>query len=455
MHAPETVTPPRGASAARAAAILAVALSTAILPLAGAAESSATETAALFLTSSPLGADVLHEGKALETLTPILLRDLPPGRHTFEVRKEGYSYRVIEVTLQAGEVRKVSVNLGGEYLLPSFPEEGSVTIRGTQEPAQDRLFQLPQGTYSMRRDRGGTLEIEPRYPLQGWLTGLDLAVPLALALSGVLTAHDLVYPKRNAVQLGTDLSLSPATLSAYGLSLSLVGVDLTLHILKSRFRKSFSYASVSARETFYRAREYFDRAESLLSLGQLEEAQRFYTIVLEQYRDSPLYPEALFKLARIHALGGEETMAAMELELLVQRYPTAELYDKACKALADLSLAAGEFSRSLEELDAMVLADPLFVPEEIDQYRAEILTAWSASDPAVLPRVVEAYERLVERYPGSPEATRYRFQLALYLHETGRDAEAAAQLRRIDRERLEPFLADRVRDLERELERGP
>jgi len=411
------------------------------------AAESGSQVCVLFLASTPIGADVLHNGQALDTLTPLLLRDLPPGRHTFEVRKEGYSYRMVDVTLEAGEVRSVTVNLGGEYLLPSFPEEGRVVIRGTEEPAGDRLFQLPQGTYRMRRARDGTLEIEPRYPSQGWLTGLNVAVPLSLAFSGVLTAHDLVYPKRNALQITPDFSLSPATLSAYAVSLTLIGLDITLHVLKARFLRSFTYSAVPARETFYKAREYFERAESLLSLGQLEEAQRFYTVVLEQYRDSPLYPEALFKIARIHALSGDETLAAMELELLVGRYPTVDLYDKARKTLADLALARGEFAGSLEELETMVFADAMFVPEEIDQYRAEILAAWSAADPAVLRRVAEAYRRLIDRYPESEELPLYRFQLALYLYEDGRAEEAAAQLEMIDPRLLEPFLADRVRDL--------
>ena len=411
------------------------------------------EGAVLFLSSSPIGADVLHNGQALDTLTPLLLRDLPSGRHTFEVRKQGYSYRMVDVTLEAGEVKSVTVNLGGEYLLPSFPEEGRVVIRGTEEAAGDRLFQLPQGTYRMRRTKDGTLQIEPRYPSQGWLTGLNVAVPLALAFSGVLTAHDLAFPKRNALQVAPDFSLSPATLSAYGVSLTLIGLDITLHILRARFLKSFAYSAVPARETFYKAREYFDRAESLLSLGQLEEAQRFYTVVLEQHRDSPLYPEALFKIARIHALSGDETLAAMELQLLVGRYPTVDLYDRARKTLADLALARGEFAGSLEELGAMVLADPMFVPEEIDQYRAEVLAAWSAADPDVLPRVAEAYRRLIDRYPDSEELPLYRFQLALYLYEGGRVQEAAAQLDLIDPSRLEPFLADRVRDLAEEIQR--
>jgi hypothetical protein len=418
------------------------------------AQEAQPATSALFLTSTPIGADVLHNGEALDKLTPVLLRDLPPGRHALEVRKEGYSYRAVSVDLEPGQVESVSVNLAGEYLLPSFPEEGSLEIRGTAETAEDQLFQIPQGSYTMRRGKDGTLAIEPQYGLQGWLTGLNLAVPLALAFSGVLTVHDIAYPKRSALKITPSFSLSPVTLSAYGVSLALIGFDITLHVLKARFLKSFRYSAIPARESLYKAREYFDRAESLLSLGQLEEAQRFYTVLLDEYRGSPLYPEALFKIARIHALGGDETMAAMELELLIERYPTPALYDKARKTLADLAFARGAYEDSLEQLDAMVFADPLFVAEEIDQYRAEILEAWAGSDPAVLPRVVQAYEGLISRYPESTEIPRYRFELALYLHENGRDQEAGAQLELLTVEGLEPSLADRIRDLKAEIGEG-
>ena len=103
----------------------------------------------------------------------------------------------------------------------------------------------------------------------------------------------------------------------------------------------------------------------------------------------------------------------------------------------------------------MVFADPLFVPEEIDQYRAEVLTAWATADPEMLPRAAEAYRQRIARYPGSSELPRYRYQLALYLHEDGRDAEAAAQLRLIDRSGLDSLLSDRVRNLEQAIERAP
>jgi hypothetical protein len=44
----------------------------------------------LFLSSSPINAQVIHNGEPLAVETPLLMRDLEPGKHTFELRKQGY-----------------------------------------------------------------------------------------------------------------------------------------------------------------------------------------------------------------------------------------------------------------------------------------------------------------------------------------------------------------------------
>jgi tetratricopeptide (TPR) repeat protein len=425
------------------AAVLAF-LMAAVAGAAGAQEG----TAALFVTSDPIGAAVLQDGQLLEGRTPLLLRGLAPGRHRFELRAEGCVTGTVAVTLEGGEVRSIRATLVRESLRPSFPEEGRVAIGGTETEAVDRLFELPQGSYRLRRGRDGTLRIEPQYPLQGLLTGLDLATPLALGLSAVLTAHDVFYPKEVSLRLSPGLALSAPTMAAYGLTLALLGFDVTLHVLKARSLRSFHYSVLAAEESSRQCVEQFRRAETLLALGQLEEALHFYTLVVERCKSSPLFPEALFKIARIHALSGEQTMAAMELRLVAERYPLPELYDKARKSLAELAAQRGEYAESLAQLDAMVFADPLYVPEEIDQYRGEILRLWSGADPAVLPRLVAHYEVMVRRYGSSQELPRYRFELALALHRSGRSVEAAAQLEQIPRADLDPQLAEQVRLLE-------
>jgi hypothetical protein len=166
----------------------------------------------IFLSSSPINAQVLHNGTPLTVETPLLLRDLAPGRHSFEVRKEGYATRMVRVELAAGEIRFEVVDLTGGAFQPVFPNDPGLLLAGKPEAAAAVIFQLPEGDYRVRRD-GDRLRVDPRYPLQGAITGLNISLPLALAFSGVLTLYDLLRPPEGP------LPLSATTLSAYGIKI--------------------------------------------------------------------------------------------------------------------------------------------------------------------------------------------------------------------------------------------
>jgi tetratricopeptide (TPR) repeat protein len=409
--------------------------------------------AALFLSSVPINAEVVMDGQRLEARTPLLLRAVAPGKHGFLVSAEGFPPQVLELELEAGEVRTLGVDLAAAFLRMAFPEEATVVLAGTEELAPQRLFQVPQGRYSLRRE-DGALALEPEYPGEGWIRGLTLSLPLSLAFAAVLTAHDVYYPKRLGLSLGPTLSLSPATLSAYGVSLAVGAFDLALLASRARFRRSFSYTVVPVERSLAAAREYYDKGEGFLSLGQLEEALRMYAAVMEEFPDSLLSAEALFKSARIHFLTGQDDLAIVELTLVVDRYPLPDLYDKARKNLADLLLRRRSYEQCLEQLAAMVFPDPQYSREEVDLFAAEVLEAWFASDATVLPRLVEAYEVLAEGYPGSSGRGLYLYRLAYYLHLADRDAEAAAALDRIPVQQQETALQERIEALRRSLSAG-
>ncbi len=400
----------------------------------------------LFLSSRPINADVLLDGVPLEQQTPLLLRDVEAGKHGVEVRKEGYAPERLEVELSPGQIESLVVDLAGQYFSPAFPEEERVKIGETEEEAEEDLIELPQGIYSFHR-QNEMLNIDPVFPQDGWIKGLNLAAPLSIAFSTVLTLHDIFYPKRAAVRIGSDFSLSPATLTAYGVSLTLVGFDIALHIRRQKARKAFAYRTVTSQQALHSAKDYYERAENLLTLGQLEEALRLYTRVLEGYRDSTLYPYALFKTARIHFLMGEDSLAALEFNLITERYPLPDLYDKAQRSLADILVRQKNYQESIAHLRAMVFADPLYGREEIDLLQAEILESWYSEDPAVLDRVIQAYEALVSTYPASDSLDLYRYRTAFYLHRAQRDAEAEQLLEQIDLNAVGEELAVEVRDL--------
>jgi tetratricopeptide (TPR) repeat protein len=353
--------------------------------------------AVIFLISTPINARVIHNGRPLAQETPLLLRDLAVGKHFFEVRKEGYPSRTVEVSLEPDEVKTISVDLGAGAFQPAFLNEQDLILGEKREPSAGRIFQLPEGSYRIRRS-GGTLRVEPVYRLQGLITGLSVALPLALAFSGVLTVNDLLHPQR-----GT-MPLSAPTLSSYGISVGLAGLDVVLLLQRRKFVKSLAYSSRPLQDSEHIARESYEKGEEMIALDRKEEALRFFGEVVYGYKDSPFLPQALFKTAKIHFLTGDDTLAILELQLIADRYPLPDLYDKARKTLADLYLRQGAFAESLEQLQAMLFADPTYEREEMDLYRCQILEQWSEKDPERLPELRDAYRQLLERYPRSENA---------------------------------------------------
>jgi tetratricopeptide (TPR) repeat protein len=410
----------------------------------------AQELAYLFVSTNPINADVLLDGEPLEEKTPLLLRDLAVGQHSLEIRKQGYTTELREIQLTSGGIEAVDIELASLYFSPGLPEEEGLTIYGAEEEGGATLYQLPQGSYSFKRDEEG-LHIDPVFPQDGWIRGLNLAAPLSLAFSAVLTLHDVFYPKRASVRITENLSLSPATLSAYGLTLTLISFDIVLYSQRNRAKQSFTYSAIPQEQALHSGKGYYARAENLLALGQLEEALSFYTRILEGYRDSPLYPYALFKTARIHFLTGADSMATIEFNLIADHYPQSDLYDKAQRSLADILLRQKAYRESIGELQAMVFADPLYTEEEIELLKAEILESWFTEDPTKVSEVIDAYKALVTRYPDSESTDLYRYKAAYYLYLGDRDAEAAELLVPIDPAGIDEDLGRKLRDLRRSL----
>jgi tetratricopeptide (TPR) repeat protein len=358
----------------------------------------------LFLSSSPINAQVIYNGKPLVGETPLLLRDLATGKHTFELRKQGYPARRVRMELAAGEVKAQVLDLTGGIFQPAFLNETELVLAGKPEKAAGVLFQLPEGDYRVRR-KGGSLVVEPRYRYQGAINGLNISLPLALGFSGLLTVYDLLTPPDGP------LLLSAATLSSYGITAGLAGFDLVLHLKRRSFRKAYAYSLSPLQESPHVARELYSRAEGLLAQDRREEALHFYGLVVHEHKDSVYLPQALFKSAKIRFLTEDDTLAILEFQLLVNRYPLPDLYDKSRKSLADLYARQGDYQESLVHLDGMVFADPLYSREDIDLYRCEILAQWAAADPAQHPVLLEAWRALVEHYPGSPRAQEHRQRL--------------------------------------------
>jgi outer membrane protein assembly factor BamD (BamD/ComL family) len=358
----------------------------------------------LFVNSSPLGAEVAMDGRDLGGRTPLLLRDLEPGRHRLELRKQGFQARSLEIGLASGEAQVVAVDLPEQGISTSFPAEGEIVIEGKAEAAGDRIIYFGQGGFNIAREQG-VVHVDPLYPQQRLIDALNITIPIMLVFATLLTVDAVSNPP------ATDWPVPPAVLASNGITLSMIGLDIGLNLHKRRQMRSYSYTARSAEANQQVARNLYAEAEQRLELGELEKALEGYAELMRIQPDSPLLPMSLYRIGSIRYLRGENADAVRSFESITRDYPVAELYDRCQKNLADLMLLVKQFEASLEHLDDMVFVDPLYSREEIAFYRYSVLEAWARADPSANARLQEYRKELIERYPDSPDAEAIRRKL--------------------------------------------
>jgi hypothetical protein len=358
----------------------------------------------LFVNSSPLGAAVAIDGRDLDGRTPLLLRDLEPGRHRLELEKEGFQTRSLEIGLASGEAQVVAIDLPEQGISVGFPAEGDIVLDGTTTAARDRIFYFGQGSFSIVREQG-VVHVDPRYPQQRLIDALNITIPIMLVFSTLLTVDAVSNPP------ATGWPIPPGVLASNGITLSMIGLDIGLNLYKRRQMQSYSSTARSAEANQQVARNLYAEAEQLLELEKLDEALEGYAELMRIQPDSPLLPMSLYRIGSIRYLRGENAAAVLDFESITRDYPVAELYDRCQKNLADLMLLVKQFESSLEHLDDMVFVDPLYSREEIAFYRESVLEAWARADASVTTRLQEYRKELIERYPDSPDAEAIRRKL--------------------------------------------
>lgn len=331
----------------------------------------------LFLTSDPMGAEVYLNGSPLVDKTPVLLRDLDPGTYEVELVKEGYKPISAKLEVNIGSPVMRDVTLESLYFKPRFIDEKALVFNGDVLDNPEYGLRLDTGAYLFRRNAAGSLIIDPVYPRQNLISALNFSISLFAVLSGVLTANDIIGSNTDS------FSLSPSTTLSWGVTLSLTAADLFLLGHRRTYLEKIQPEPLQENASTLEAATYYNRGERLLSLGNMDEALNYYTEVLDRYPESPFIPRALYKIAKIHQITGETSLAATELQLILDSYPVPDLYDKACQNLAVLYFREGHFEKSLTYLDAMVFVDPLFSREEVALYGSDILKVWSESTQAV------------------------------------------------------------------------
>jgi tetratricopeptide (TPR) repeat protein len=389
------------------------------------ASDSPAGTGVLFVTSSPLGATVLLDGIALPDKTPLVLRNAAVGSRSLLLYKEGYERARAQIEVTEDRVQTVVVELVPVPVTVLFPEEKAVHIGSKKEDSHGNAFSIVQGTYAISRWQN-ILSIEPVFPQQGAIDALTLAIPLSLFFSGISAVQDLVSGSSGP------FLFSPLTLSACAAGVAAIGLDAALHVKKAQFIASFTPTVRPQKESLLAAEESFARGEETLALGRLDEALRFYLDVVEKRTDSPLHPQALYKMAKIHSLTGQHSLAEAELRLIVARYPVPELLDKACRTLADILFARGSFEKSIQALAQMVNVDPLFPREDVLSYKCQILEKWTQRDPTKGSELLGACRELLASYGDSAKRPYHLYRYASALALSGQREEAIAQLSLID-----------------------
>lgn len=336
------------------------------VPIAAAPAPKATGPAPpVFITSNPIDAVVVIDGKTVYSRTPMLLRNLQNGKHRIMIAHQGYA--PYSGTLVVGGTKPVVFHaaLESSSFVPVFGSHEKVVIDGTRANNSQERYRLPTGQYQFDSS-GGTLTINPVFPAQQILNVVDLTTG-GLAVASLILLGDAILNSSSANSSNGNNGGSIAVWSLTGVSaLS----DVLLHIQKARFMRE--NAPVPIMRSAIDTEQTYNKAQELLASGSLASAVELYIQIIRTSPDSAYYPRALYQLAKIHAIEGDNLLARSELSIILDKYPMPDLYDKTCKSLADISYREQDYRQAIAYLDKMVFLDPLFPRAQIEQYRTSI-----------------------------------------------------------------------------------
>ena len=330
----------------------------------------------VFVLSEPIGASIRIDGSLSEERTPALVF-LPFGEYEIELRKLGYGDGKATVTVYEGDVTTLFWNLAEGSIALSLPEESEALVSESLTDLGSRYVSLSDGSYLITRDEA-LVRIDPVYPRQGALnTARTVAVVSAIA-AGILSLDYVVSGEGPIYE-------RPLLMTSYVSTLTAGSVAVGLGTRRNRYLAQEHARVQPAANLTTAARQELVLAEAQLAAGDLAEARSTYVGLLERYPETQFVSEALFRVARIYTLTNDISTAILTLRKTIHEYPHPDIYDRACKSLADLLFAQERFEESLSYLDRMLFLDPLYSPEEIEEYRQVIRQARDARSAQGLP----------------------------------------------------------------------
>lgn len=326
---------------------------------------------ALFIASTPYGAEVRVDGEGFgsegrEGVTPFLLRGLSPGAYQISVSHDGYQKREAEVTVGSNPYESVDLTLS-PHLIAFIPPPGhSVFHPGVAAPADGPIV-LPTGDYRIDQ-ADAVLNIEPLYPRQSYIDGLQFAVPLFMLVAAALAVSDSVNPRP------AELPLSVETITATSVAVGLLVSDIALHADRRAFRKRAIPQTPPLTRLPNSDQSLLEFAHVAEANGDLGLAAAIHQRIATEHPYSRRVPQSLYRAARIELSRGRYAEAEALLLELVTRYPTPDTYDLSLRNLADLYEISGRNEEAINQIDQMVFADSS-VPKELMMQRRDELSA--------------------------------------------------------------------------------
>lgn len=335
---------------------------------------SVSSPTAVFIDSDPIGAVVIVDNKTILSRTPVLIHGLSVGKHRIDIARRGYAPRSTTFEVTDKKPTVVKATLRREFIDPIFAAGRKVLINGKQADYSKYHYRLPIGEYRIG-EMNGIATVTPVFPARQILTVIDITTGGLLVTSAILAGEAILNTaatspqdntgNNNTANMGQDIFVwimtGIATLS-----------DAFLHIQKTRYLRTYAATPVPIRTSSTNAERLYRRAQTLLGSGNLSVAAELYIRIIRDNSDSPYYPRALYQLAKIHAIQGDNLLATAELRIILDKYPAPDLYDKTCKSLADISYRQGEYMLALGYLNKMVFLDPLFPRAQVEKYRRTI-----------------------------------------------------------------------------------
>lgn len=121
------------------------------------------ESASVLITTKPLGAELVVDGRVLGT-TPIVLNKVVPGReYNGQLRMTGYAERAVTWSVDSARPKQVMIDLDANMVKVEFlsnPDQARLMLNGREVGATPYRGELTEGKYKLRFERAGYSPLE-------------------------------------------------------------------------------------------------------------------------------------------------------------------------------------------------------------------------------------------------------------------------------------------------------